>query len=96
MMRIRVGGNYDMVEVVLSTEVQAAPHGTIHAVVDRNAGVLEIHSELDQHPADYAWSLELISLAAGSGPVRCARFVEEAEADVFAYEVAPEVLARVA
>jgi hypothetical protein len=85
-----------MIEAVLSTEVQAAPHGTIRAHVDRKAGVLEIHSELDQHPADYAWSLELISLAAGSGPVRCARYIEEAEADVFAYEVAPEVLARVA
>jgi hypothetical protein len=85
-----------MVEAVLSTEVQAAPHGTIHAFVDRTAGVLEIHSGLEQHPADYAWSLELISLAAGSGPVRCARFDEEAEADVFAYEVAPDVLAKVA
>jgi hypothetical protein len=85
-----------MVEAVLSTEVQASPHGTIRAFVDRQAGILEIHSGLDQHPADYAWSLELISLAAGSGPVRCARFIEEPDADVFGYEVAPEVLARVA
>ena len=85
-----------MVEAVLSTEVQAAPHGTIHAYVDRRAGVLEIHSVLDQHPADFAWSLELISLAAGSGPVRCAGHFEEPEADVFAYEVAPEVLALLA
>jgi hypothetical protein len=85
-----------MVEAVLSTEVQAAPHGTISAFVDRKAGVLEIRSGLDHHPADYAWSLELISLAAGSGPVRCAGYLEEPEADVFAYEVAPEVLAQVA
>jgi hypothetical protein len=85
-----------MVEIVLSTEVQAAPHGTIHAFVDRSAGVLEIHSVLDQHPADYAWSLELITLAAGTGPVRCAGVFEEPEADVFTYEVAPDVLAKVA
>jgi hypothetical protein len=85
-----------MVKAVLSTELLAAPYGTIRAVVDRETGVLEIRSGLDQHPADYAWSLELISLAAGTGPVLCAGFFEEPEADVFAYQIAPEVLALVA
>jgi hypothetical protein len=85
-----------MTEPVLTTEMQAAPHGTIHAFVDRQAGVLAIRSGLDQHPADYAWSLELISLAAGSGPVRCAGYFEEPDNDIFAYQVAPEVLADVA
>ena len=85
-----------MVEAVLSTGIQAAPHGTVHAIVDRTAGRLEIHSAADQHPADYAWSLELISLAAGSGPVRCTEFSAEPETDVFAYEIAPDVLAKVA